>query len=134
MTRLKKILVVDDEVGIRNLLFDALSSEGFKVTLAKDGMDSLAQLRKRRFDLLITDINMPRLDGIELLRKMKEAGRKERVIIMTGKPVDRSLLVEGIPPVFTQLEKPFHMNNFLAAVTSALARPAKRVRKRASAR
>ncbi len=133
MTRLKKILVVDDEVGIRTLLFDALSSEGFKVTLAKDGMDSLDQMQKRRFDLLITDINMPRLDGIELLRKMKEAGRKERVIIMTGKPVDRSLLVEDIPPVFTQLEKPFHINNFLAAVTSALARPAKSVSKRVGA-
>ena len=133
MTRLKKILVVDDEVGIRNILFDALSSEGFKVTLAKDGKDSLDQMQKRRFDLLITDINMPRLDGIALLRKMKEAGRKERVIIMTGKPVDRSLLVEDIPPVFTQLEKPFQINNFLAAVTSALARPAKNPIKRVGA-
>ena len=133
MTRLKKILVVDDEVGIRNILFDALSSEGFKVTVAKDGMDSLDQMQKRRFDLLITDINMPRLDGIALLRKMKEAGRKEKVIIMTGKPVDRSLLVEDIPPVFTQLEKPFQINNFLAAVTLALARPAKNDSKRVGA-
>jgi CheY-like chemotaxis protein len=66
MTRLKDIPVVDDEIGIRNLLFEVLSNEGFKVTPAKDGKESLGHMQKHRFDLLITDINMPRLDGIEL--------------------------------------------------------------------
>ena len=74
MTRLKKIMVVDDEAGIRNLLSDALAEKGFKVTLAKDGRDSLKQMKNRRFDLLITDINMPRLGGVGLLRKMKKRG------------------------------------------------------------
>ncbi|MFC1532722.1 response regulator [Thermodesulfobacteriota bacterium] len=120
MPRLKKIMVVDDEAGIRNLLFDVLSGEGFNVTLAKDGQDSLKQMKDSRFDLLITDIHMPRLDGIELLRKMKRAGRKEKVIIMTGKPLDQSRLKKEIPPVFTYLRKPFHMNHFLEVVSSAL--------------
>ena len=120
MPRLKKIMVVDDEVGIRNLLFDVLSGQGFQVTLAKDGQDSLKVMRNRRFDLLITDINMPRLDGIGLLRKMKRAGRKEKVIIMTGESFDQSRLKSEIPPVFTQLKKPFHMNYFLEVVSSAL--------------
>jgi len=114
-------MVVDDEAGIRNLLFDVLSDEGFKVTLAKNGRDSLKQMRNRSFDLLITDINMPGLDGIDLLRKMKKAGRKEKVIIMTGKPFDQNHLKKEIPPVFTQLNKPFHMNKFLEVVSSALA-------------
>ena len=120
MARLKKIMVVDDEAGIRNLLSDALVEEGFKVTLAKDGRDSLKQMKNRRFDLLITDINMPHLDGIGLLRKMKKAGRKERVIIMTGESLDHSNLKKDIPPVFLELKKPFHMNHFLKVVSSAL--------------
>ena len=133
MARLKKILVVDDEVGIRKLLFDALSREGFTVTLAKDGQDSLDQMQNRRFDLLITDINMPRLDGIELLKKMKATGRKEKVIVMTGNTANQSLIVGDMPPVFTLLEKPFQINNFLDVVASAFTRPTKKTRKRARA-
>jgi len=132
MARAKKILVADDEAGIRNLLFDALSSEGFNVSLAKDGQDSLDQMENRRFDLLITDINMPCVDGIELLKRMKKAGRKERVIIMTGNQVNHELLEGDIPPVFTQLNKPFPMNILLEVVLSALSRPAKGRRKKAS--
>ena len=132
MARAKKILVADDEAGIRNLLFDVLSSEGFNVSLAKDGQDSLDQMENRRFDLLITDINMPSVDGIELLKRMKKAGRKERVIIMTGKQVNHELLEGDIPPVFTQLNKPFPMNNLLEVVISALSQPAKSRRRKAS--
>ena len=91
------------------------------MTLAKDGQDSLKQMRNRHFDLLITDINMPNLDGIELLRKMKRAGRKEKIIVITGKPFDQLRFKKEIPPVFVQLKKPFHMSHFLEVVSSALA-------------
>ena len=120
MPRLKKIMVVDDEAGIRNLLFDVLSGEGFKVTLAKDGKDSLKHMSNHCYDLLITDINMPRLDGIGLLKSMKRAGRKEKVIVMTGDPFDQSSLIKDIPPISVQLRKPFHMNHILEAVSSTL--------------
>ena len=129
MNKSKEVLLVDDEAGIRTLLFDALSGEGFKVTLAKDGQESLDRLENNRFDLLITDIRMPRLDGIGLLRKMKRAGRKERVIIMTGKPLDLTLLGADTLPVFAQLHKPFEIHNFLEVVTSAFASPAKRMKR-----
>lgn len=120
MAALKEILVADDEVGIRTLLFDVLSKEGFRVTLAKDGKESLDQMSKRRFDLLITDIDMPRLDGIGLLKKMKEKGRRETVIIMSGKSTERGITAESIFPVYKTLEKPFSMNSFLEIVTAAL--------------
>ena len=122
MARLINILVADDEEGIRNLLYDVLSSEGFKVTLAKDGQDTLNQMKKRRFDLLITDINMPRLDGIRLLKKMKKAGRKEKVILMTGNPMNKVLLSEDTQPVITLLEKPFRIHHVLKVVSVALTR------------
>jgi two-component system, response regulator, stage 0 sporulation protein F len=134
MGGLKKILVVDDEAGIRSLLFDLLSSEGYKVTLAKDGRESLDQMKHRRFDLLITDINMPVLNGIELLRRMKEAGRRERVIVMTGKPVDESNLGTDLQPVFTLLQKPFQVHNLLEMVFSALARIPQKPLKRGTSR
>lgn len=129
----KNILVVDDEAGIRSLLFDILSSEGFEVTLAKDGVDSLAQMRKRRFDLLITDINMPGVGGLELLKKMKEAGRRERVILMSGQPLDLSDLGKEVQPVYRLLQKPFPIQVFLEVVFSALARSARNKGKEGSA-
>jgi DNA-binding NtrC family response regulator len=117
----KEIMVVDDEAGIRALLSDILSSAGFNVTVAKDGEDSLNQMRDRRFDLLITDVNMPGIDGIELLKRMKRAGRSEKVIVMTGRPMERSSLDKEVPSVFSLLHKPFPVHSFLDTVNSALA-------------
>ena len=123
MGSLKKIMIVDDEAGIRSLLFEVLSGKGFKVALAKDGQDSLDQMKMRHFDLLITDIDMPRLNGLELLKSMKRAGRREKVILMTGKPINRVDLGGDMPPVFDLLQKPFPMHNFLEVVSSALDQP-----------
>jgi DNA-binding NtrC family response regulator len=115
-----KIMVVDDEAGIRNLLSEALSVKGFNVTSAKDGMESLKYMRTNNFDLVITDINMPRLNGIELLKKMKKAGRQEKVVIMTGSTFDSSGLTKDIPLVYFQLRKPFKMDDFVRVVSSVL--------------
>lgn len=121
MDRYKEIMVVDDEAGIRALLFDILSGAGFKVTLATDGQDSLNQMENHRFDLLITDVNMPRVDGFELLKRMKTAGREERVIVMTGNPLEEESLGEALPAVYRLLHKPFPIHSFLEVVNSALA-------------
>jgi DNA-binding NtrC family response regulator len=120
MVKLKEIMVVDDEAGIRALLSDALMQEGYSVTLAEDGMDSLRQMGKRRYDLLITDINMPKLNGLELIRMMKKRGRREKVILISGEPVDNILLNKESMPVFAQLKKPFTMDHLLKTVISAL--------------
>jgi DNA-binding response OmpR family regulator len=130
MSQLKRILVVDDEIMTRNLLFEVLSDRGFKVTLAKDGRDCLNQMKKNRFDLLITDIHMPRLDGIEMLRRMKRDKRREKVIVisgMAGEPID--LDRKDILPIFTMLQKPFQINRFLAAVLAVLAGSDKKQKK-----
>lgn len=116
----KKILVVDDEKGIRCLLSDVLSRLGFEVSLAKDGQESLDHLKERFFDLVITDINMPVLDGITMLKRMKKAGRKEKVIIMTASPVNEQGLPDGdMPSILTTLYKPFRMDSFLDLVIAA---------------
>jgi len=121
MAKAEKILVVDDERGIRYLLSDALSGAGFEVSMAKDGQESLDQLEGSRFDLVITDINMPRLDGIEMLRRMKLAGRKEKVIIMTANLVDLNFEETEVPHVVKRLQKPFRIDNFLDVVIAEMA-------------
>ena len=131
MEKLKEIMVVDDEAGIRALLSDALIQKGYNVTLAKNGMDSLKQLRKHRFDLLITDVNMPKLDGLELIRMMKKNGRKEKVVLISGDPVvnlDRESM-----PVFAKLRKPFGMRQLLDTVVSALESKGSKTKRRRNA-
>ena len=118
----RKILIVDDETGIRYLLSELLSSKGFDVSMAKDGQDSLDQMNSDDFDLVITDIHMPRLDGIEMLRLMEKAGRKEKVIIMTGDLSDGRLETIEMPRVVSRLQKPFRLDYFLNLVNEAVSR------------
>ncbi len=119
MDKSGKILVVDDESSIRLLLSDILSSEGFEVTEAKDGQESLEKMEQTHFDLVITDIRMPRLDGFAMLDRMEKAGRKEKVIIMTANPSEQTLSYEKMTRVITQIHKPFRIDNFIQLVTAA---------------
>ena len=133
MVKLKEIMVVDDEAGIRALLSDALMQKGYSVTLAEDGMDSLRQMGKHRYDLLITDINMPKLNGLELIKMMKKRGRREKVILISGEPVDDALLNKEAMPVFAQLKKPFRMDHLLKTVISALEPEGSQIKRRKNA-
>jgi len=121
MEPVKRVLVVDDEKGVRFLLSEVLNNHGFEVSVARDGQESLDKLEKGCFDLVVTDIHMPRLDGIAMLREMKWRGRNEKIIVMTGDPSDQRLLCDDIPNLVTSLFKPFGMETFLKVVRSATA-------------
>jgi len=116
-----KVLLVDDEKGIRFLLSEVLLDRGFEVSLAKDGQESLEKLENNHFDLVITDINMPRLDGVSMLKSMRRTGREEKIIIMTGNPSDQRLMDKDLPRVITRLDKPFGIEKFLNVVIAATA-------------
>jgi len=79
-----KILVVDDEEGARELFQTILSGEGYEVTLANDGHTALNLLKTDPFDLVITDIKMPVMDGIQLLQEIRKSGSKTDVIMVTA--------------------------------------------------
>ena len=66
------ILVVDDEQGIRDLLSFELGAQGYQITTAQDGIEALEQVKKKKPQLVITDIMMPRMDGIATLAAVKE--------------------------------------------------------------
>jgi len=80
----QKILLVDDEEGIRKVLDISLSDSGFKVFTAETGKEALDIFRKMRPPIVLTDIKMPGMDGIELLQKIKEESPDTEVIMITG--------------------------------------------------
>lgn len=80
-----EILVVDDEPGVRELVGDVLELEGYDVTIAVDGLDALAYIRKQKFDLFVLDINMPKIDGLVLLEKVRGAGDQTPVLFLTAR-------------------------------------------------
>lgn len=79
-----RVLVADDSSEIREMFFEALSSIECGVTCVKDGLEALASLQAGPFDLLITDYQMPRLNGLALLRALQTGGRRPPSILITG--------------------------------------------------
>lgn len=75
MTSPKTVLTVDDSATIRDMLFAALSALGYRVLQAADGIDGLAALRDDEADVIVTDINMPRLDGIGFIKHVRKDAR-----------------------------------------------------------
>lgn len=80
--RCKRLLVVDDEPAMRQLCLRAL--DHFEITPADDGQAALKRLGEERFDVVLTDVNMPKLDGLELLQAVKQADPSQLVILITG--------------------------------------------------
>ncbi len=80
----KNILVVDDEQSIREVIQNLLEFKGYKVTIAEDGQNALDILQKEAFDLILTDISMPRLNGYELIKGIKKIQPLSVIIVLTG--------------------------------------------------
>jgi len=78
------ILVVDDEDALRTVLGGELASEGYEVRTAADGDEAISELDKSPFDLVLLDIKMPRLNGFEVLKFIKEKHEKTKVVMLTG--------------------------------------------------
>jgi len=81
---MKKILVVDDEVNIRELYRDELAEEGYKVELAESGLQALAKFESFKPDLVTLDVMMPGMDGIEVLRRIREKNTSVPVLLLTA--------------------------------------------------
>ena len=79
-----KILVVDDEDALRTVLSSELTSEGYDVHTASDGDEAISTLQKGLYDLVLLDIKMPRMNGFEVLKFVKEKHPKTKVVMLTG--------------------------------------------------
>lgn len=82
---LGSILVIDDETAVLEMIVDALTIAGFQVNSATDGLEALQLIRKQDFDLVVTDVNMPKLDGYQLVEKLRERDTETPVIFLTAR-------------------------------------------------
>jgi two-component system, NtrC family, response regulator AtoC len=102
------ILVVDDEATVRSLLSKLLTRSGHDVTEAQDGLEAIQILAGRPIDFIITDLNMPRADGLQVLRHTREQYPKIPVLILTGEDSIRDCVEAMRAGAFNFLTKPFH--------------------------
>jgi two-component system response regulator FlrC len=102
----EQILVVDDEEGVRTFIAEAIEAKGRNIVQAADGLEAWAMLEKRHFHLLITDLKMPRMDGMELLLKAKEADPDLEVIVLTAHGTVENAVSAMRAGAFEYLTKP----------------------------
>lgn len=116
------ILVVDDEEGVRELLGDALRVAGYAVSSASDGMSALTALRNSQADLLIIDINMPVLDGFELLEQLRKKGDLTPALMLSARG-EKTDITRGLRlGADDYVTKPFGLEELLLRVGAILRR------------
>lgn len=119
--RKKRILLVDDNRDIQNVLLRMLHHMGFDVALAGDGGEALAAFMESSFDLVVTDLQMPIMDGSKLAQLVKERSPNTPVILLTG--TDRETVWKKVirGSVDSIIFKPFKLNDFQSTVQGVLA-------------
>lgn len=122
-TRAPRILVIDDDRATRHVLRRVLTDAGHTVDEARDGMEALQMLRRRRFDLLLLDIWMPRMNGLDLLAALRTRKRRPRVIVMTSDDAPETLLRAVRGQALRYVHKPVAAPALLEVVREALAVP-----------
>ncbi len=115
-----KILVVDDERSIRNSMKEVLGFEGHTVILAEDGESGLKEAEKEQFDLVFSDIKMPKMDGVELLAKMRQLQPSTKMILISGHGTIETAVQCMRNGAFDFIEKPMNLNRLLQAVKEAM--------------
>ncbi len=121
MTNPRRILVVDDEAKMRRLLELALQGMGHHTLQAGDGVEALERLAVEPYDLVLTDMRMPRLDGLGLLRTMRERGLETPVVVLTAHGTVESAVEAMKLGALDYILRPFEMATVELAVTRALA-------------
>jgi len=120
---MKKILIIDDDSVLRQAVAAALETEGYAVAEAANGREGLNKALKGGFDLVVLDVVMPELSGLEVCRKLREAGRQVPVIVCSGKKkkeLDKVLGLELGGDDY--LTKPFGTGELIARVHAVLRR------------
>ena len=114
------ILIIDDEKSIRNVLKDILGNEGFSVEEATDGEEGLKKFNSGNFDVVLCDIKMPKLDGIEFLQKVMETETEVPVIMISGHGNIETAVDAVKKGAFDYIAKPPDLNRLLITIRNAL--------------
>ena len=117
-----QILVVDDELGIRTLLSEVLNIAGFQVTIAADGLDALNLIRKNKFDLILLDVNLPKVDGFAILEKIRASAPTQPIIMISAR-TEKDDVTHGLRlGADDYIRKPFSVEELVLRVENRLRR------------
>ena len=120
----KTVLIVDDEPAIVRMLKDALGvfrhEHGYKVDTAGDGADALVALEREQFDLVLLDMYMPRMSGLELLERMRQLKMQTPVLMLTGNDDARTAADALASGIFAYIPKPFELQQLEHLVSLAV--------------
>jgi two-component system nitrogen regulation response regulator NtrX len=117
---MSKILIIDDEKSIRSTLKEILEYEKYQVDEAKDGEEGLEKLSKTDYNLILCDIKMPKMDGIEVLDKILETGKDVQVIMISAHGTIETAVEATKKGAFDFISKPPDLNRLLLTVRNAL--------------
>ncbi len=113
-----KILVIDDEDIVRISCSRCLVPEGYELKMARNGPEGLKMLEEEAFDLVLTDLKMPHMDGIEVLDNIKKRWPKTDVVIVTGYQTVETAVKAIKLGAFDYIEKPFTPDSLIATVAN----------------
>src|SRR6476659_5425316 len=114
------ILIIDDEKSIRKTLTEILSYEGYKIDEASDGEDGLKKFKEKNYDLVLCDIKMPKLDGIEFLEKEREINDEVPIIIISGHGNIETAVEAVKKGAYDYISKPPDLNRMLITLRNAM--------------
>lgn len=114
-----KILVIDDERSIRNSMKDILQYEGHEVVLAENGMEGLVSVKSEKPDIVFFDIKMPKMEGIEVLERIKEFSADTPVIMISGHGTIDTAIEAIRKGAYDFIEKPLDLNRILITIKNA---------------
>ena len=117
-----RLLIAEDERPLRALLFEELQDQDREIKTAANGLEALDLLKKEPFDLLITDVRMPGMSGIELLKEAKRLNPKILVIIITGYATLESAIQALKEGAYDYIRKPFSLEELKVSVDNACTR------------
>ena len=116
----KRVLVVEDDDDVRMIICLMLSEAGYNVYESCDGLEALAELKKRRYDAVLTDYHMPKMDGLELLDLVQAMWPETPVILASSDVFLTDQVGNGLlAPAYAVIPKPFESSNLLHAIRCA---------------
>jgi DNA-binding response OmpR family regulator len=120
--RPQRILLVDDEQPIQTLLTYPLQKDGYEVVAASDGREALARFAEQPFDLVVLDLMLPKLDGLEVCRRLRSQGKTVPIIMLTAKSGEGDKVMGLELGADDYITKPFGLQEFRSRVRAALRR------------
>lgn len=117
---MSNILIIDDEKAIRKTLSEILSYEGYKIDEAGDGEEGLKKAREKEYDVILCDIKMPKIDGIEFLEKAKEANPDIPIIMISGHGTIETAVEAVKKGAYDYISKPPDLNRLLITIRNAM--------------